>query len=144
MIRQRSVAVTTAAYLFCSLLAGLLAAAGCEKSEAVFTVDDLTEGERQYIGRVITLERARAVALTDRPVGVALLDSLAAAWGDSSLPETVAGLPDDPQRAAFVGGLLSRLLIAEQESLVLAPRPDRLAAPWPQPEVPPGPDDSDR
>jgi len=128
MIHKHSVAVAVAA----CLLTGLYAGTGCEKSEAVLSADDLTDGERRYIDRVITLERARAVALDDRPAGEALLDSLAAAWGDSSLPETVAGLPDDPRRAAAVGDLLSRLLIAEQESLILAPRPDRLQAPWPR------------
>ena len=74
------------------------------------------------------------MALADRSVGDALLDSLAAVWGDSSLVETEAGVPGDPARAAAVGRLLQRILEAELDSLVLAPRPDRLSAPLPDPE----------
>ncbi|MCP4574279.1 MAG: hypothetical protein GY838_18105 [bacterium] len=99
-------------------------------------LDDLAPGEFTYVSRIVVLERAKAVALDDRPTGEALLDSLAAAWGDSSLAETAAGVPDDPARAAAVGRLLERILTAELDSLVLAPRPDRLGAPLPDPELP--------
>ena len=39
--------------------------------------------------RMVTLERAKAVALADREQGEALLDSLAAAWGDSFVAATL-------------------------------------------------------
>jgi hypothetical protein len=107
--------------------------AGCE-SAGELRPDDLEPGELRYVTRVVVLERAKAVALADRAAGDALLDSLAAAWGDSSLAETEAGVPDDPGRAAAVGRLLQRILEAELDSLVLAPRPDRLAQPLPDPE----------
>jgi len=101
--------------------------------DPVLTFDDLDAGERLYVQRMVTLERAKAVALVDRERGVALLDSLSAAWGDSSLAETIAGLPRDPRRSAAVGRLLTALLKADQDSLVLAPRADRLTAPLPTP-----------
>ena len=116
----------------------LLAAVGCEQGDEP-GLADLTPGERLYVERMVVLERAKAVGLADRGQGNALLDSLAAAWGDSSLERTIAGLPDDPQRAAAVGRLLSGILLAEQDSLVNAPRPDRLAAPLPPPAFAPGP-----
>jgi hypothetical protein len=108
-------------------------AAGCGPGDEL-RLGDLDEGERRYVDRVVVLERAKAVALVDRPRGAALLDSLAAAWGDSSLAETEAGVPRDPARAAALGRLLQRILVAELDSLVHAPRPDRLAAPLPDPE----------
>lgn len=110
-----------------------IAVAACETGGEL-RVDDLESGERLYVTRIVVLERAKAVALADRPAGEALLDSLAAAWGDSSLAETEAAVPDDPERAAAVGRLLRRILEAELDSLVLAPRPDRLAAPLPDPQ----------
>jgi hypothetical protein len=74
----------------------------------------------------------------DRPLGDTLLDSLATAWGDSALGETAALVPTDPVRAGQVANFLHRVLEAELDSLLLAPRPDRLAAPLPDP--PPGPE----
>ncbi len=94
---------------------------------------DLNQGEYRYVSRMVVLERAKAVALNDRDTGEALLDSLAIAWGDSALPETAAGVPDDPIRAQLVGRLLGRILEAELDSLLFHPRPDRLAAPLPDP-----------
>jgi hypothetical protein len=116
----------------------LLAVAGCAPDEGgELAVADLTRGEALYVQRMVVLERAKAVGLRDRELGVALLDSLAAAWGDSALERTIAGLPDDPRRAEAVGRLLSGILLAEQDSLVQAPRPDRLTAPLPAPAAPP-------
>lgn len=112
--------------------------AGCGEDKSPLAVDQLTPGELTYVTRVVTLERAKAVTLVDRPAGNALLDSLAAAWGDSSLEKTRAGLPTDPLRARLVNELLERLLVAEQDSLIQAPRSDRLRAPLPQP-LPPNP-----
>lgn len=120
-------------------LVGLLAAcvlatlAGCEKGASRLDLDDLGPGERRFVERMVVLERAKAVGLVDRPRGDALCDSLAVAWGDSALERTIAGLPGDPRRAAAVGRLLAGILLAEQDSLLLAPRPDRLAAPLPPP-----------
>ena len=119
---------------FCVCLAAV-GVAGCGTDDEI-RLGDLESGERIYVTRVVVLERAKAVALVDRPVGEALLDSLAAAWGDDSLAETEAVVPGDPARAAAVGRLLRRILEAELDSLVLAPRPDRLAAPLPDPEPP--------
>ena len=62
----------------------LLAAVGCEQGDEP-GLADLTPGERLYVERMVVLERAKAVGLADRGQGNALLDSLAAAWGDSSL-----------------------------------------------------------
>jgi hypothetical protein len=95
---------------------------------------DLDEGEYRYVSRIVILERAKAVALVDRPTGDALLDSLAAAWGDSARAETTAGIPSEPARAQQVGRLLGRILEAELDSLLSSPRPDRLAAPLPDPD----------
>lgn len=124
--------------LLCALLlAALAVTVGCgDDPDSELAVGDLTDTERLFVERVIVLERARAVALQDRDTGNALLDSLAAAWGDCSLVETARGMPVDPERAARVGRLLTSLLVAEQDSLVLAARPDRLAAPLPDPLVP--------
>lgn len=116
------------------LPAVLCLAAGCgDDSEADLVLSDLTDAELMFVRRVVVLERARAVALQDRPVGNALLDSLALSWGDSSLSETRAAMPEDPQRAARVGRLLTAMLAAEQDSFVTAARPDRLSAPLPVP-----------
>lgn len=93
------------------------------------TLADLTAGEKLYITRLVTLERAKAVALVDRDTGNVLLDSLAIAWGDSARVETASGIPSLPQRAELVGRLLHRILVAEEDSLLHAPRPDRLHAP---------------
>ncbi len=79
---------------------------------------------------MVVLERAKAVALVDRPRGDALLDSLAAAWGDSSLERTLAGLPRDPDRAPSPWARSwPASCEAEQDSLVPGPAPDRLARP---------------
>ena len=136
------------ALLLAALVATLAATVGCSDGpDPDLVVGDLTDAERMFIERVIVLERARAVALQDRETGDALLDSLAAAWGDSSLAETAHGMPDDPRRAAQVGRLLATLLAAEQDSLVFAASPERLTAPLPDPpvtvdaEVPSRPDD---
>lgn len=132
----RSPSPSVAAALLPAVLACVLAcvlAGGCE-SDGEVGLRDLDDGERRYVERVVVLERAKAVALVDRARGEALLDSLDAAWGDSSLAETLAGVPDEPGRAAAVGRLLQRILAAELDSLVHAPRPDRLAAPLPNPQ----------
>ncbi len=108
-----------------------LALAGCGDKETSLRLDQLRPGERAYIQRVVTLERAKAVALTDRTLGLVLLDSLASAWGDSSEQETLAGIPTEPTRARLVNELLGKILAAEEDSLLAAPRPDRLQAPLP-------------
>ena len=121
----------------------LAAAGGCDQGEDL-DLADLTPGEFLYVERMVVLERAKAVALSDREQGIALLDSLVAAWGDSALERTIAGLPGEPRRAAAVGRLLTGILLAEQDSLVNAPRPDRLAAPLPPPQAPAAPPDPER
>ena len=113
------------------LICGLLA--GCDEEPAPLQLADLTADEHLYLERIVQLERAKAVALVDRETGLALLDSLAADWGDSSLAETKALVPSEPQRSAAVADLLLRILAAENDSLLHAPRPDRLAAPLPDP-----------
>ena len=87
----------------------------------------------------MTLERARAVALVDRGVGEALLDSLAASWGDSALAETQAALPVDTKRLEKLHTLLATILDAEEDSLLAAPVARRLNAPVldPPPATPP-------
>jgi hypothetical protein len=102
---------------------------GCQDESDQLTLADLTAGERQVVERFIVLERARAVALANPALGAALLDSLAAAWGDSAQLEAEALLPTEPRRAARVHALLQELLAAEQDSLVLAPEPRRLQVP---------------
>ncbi len=125
---------TTRTVLTVAMLLGTTFGLGCDSSSVPEVgLDDLGPGELLYVHRVVSLERAKAVALVDRTAGTALLDSLAAAWGNNSLDETVAGVPGDPVRAGAVGRLLARILVAEQDSLVMAPRPDRLAAPLPDP-----------
>jgi len=112
----------------------LLAGAGCSpEGGRPLRLSDLTSTERLYVTRFVTLERARAVALVDPGRGGALLDSLAVGWGDSSLAAVRAALPEDPRRQALLHGLLGRILRAEQDSLLDAPRPDRLGAPLPDP-----------
>jgi hypothetical protein len=122
-----------------ALLAGVAGLAGCEQRDPPLTMADLAPDELRYVERVVVLERAKAFALTDRAAGDALLDSLAAAWGDSALAETAAGIPAEPSRAAAVARLLAGILDAEQDSLIHAPRADRLAAPLPAPAQPPPP-----
>ncbi len=116
------------------LLCGALTlVAGCQGEPDHLDVADLDEAERQVVERYIILERARAVTLADPPRGVAILDSLAAAWGDSAANMAEAALPTRPNRATLIHDLLRRLLEAEQDSLVHAPDPRRLTAPMPTP-----------
>jgi hypothetical protein len=115
------------------LAAAVVLAGGCEKEEEPLTLAGLTSGESLYVERMVLLERAKTVALVDRVAGDALLDSLAAAWGDSSLQETLAGAPSDPLRAADVAQLLSRIIAVEQESLKTSSGLDRLALPLSDP-----------
>jgi hypothetical protein len=102
--------------------------AGCRGDDRPLRLTDLTPEEELYVTRFVTLERARAVALADRAAGDALLDSLAAAWGDSSLAETLAALPEDARRQAKLHTLLAAILEAEQDSLLAAPDERRLGA----------------
>ncbi len=106
---------------------------GCSKDEHSLTMEQLDPGEQLYITRIVTLERAKAVALVERKEGLALLDSLNIAWGDSAMYETLAGIPTNPLRAKLVNNLLGQILLAEEDSLLRAPRPDRLQAPLPDP-----------
>lgn len=110
-----------------------IAATGCNEKPGPLQLADLTPAESRYVTRLVVLERAKAVALVDRTAGSALLDSLAAAWGDSALERTVEGLSTDPHRSNGVHELLVRILNAERDSLVEAPRTDRLSAPLPDP-----------
>lgn len=122
------------------LLAGLLivTSIGCEGQEdRRLALSDLTPAEREFVTRFVVLERARAVALADPAAGTVLLDSLAAAWGDSAQARARAVLRHDPQRAAEVYELLSRLLAAEADSLAVAPRARPIGAPLPTPAPPP-------
>ncbi len=125
--------------LFCLLLvSGLVPTIGCEKSEAPLALNDLSEGEYLFVERMVILERAKTAALLDRETGDSLLDSLASAWGDSSLQEAVAGVPRDPVRSEAVTELLGRMIEAEQESLLTSTGLDRLDKPLPDPApVPP-------
>ncbi len=115
------------------LAAALLAAAGCRESGRALRPQDLSRDEAAYVDRVLVLERVRAALLVDAVRGVALGDSLAAAWGDSALPQAVALAPTEPGRAELVHELLLRLLAAEQDSLLAHNGLRRLDAPWPTP-----------
>ncbi len=119
--------------MFLMLVACLLTATGCGQEKTHLMLEDLTPAENLYLTRIVILERAKAVTMVDRQTGTTLLDSLAIAWGDSSLKETVAGAPTTPDRSGLVHGLLARILKAEKDSLMHAPRPDRLTAPLPNP-----------
>ncbi len=114
--------------------------AGCGRREAAAPLSpaQLTAPERLYIERFVVLERARAAALADSARGAALLDSLAAAWGDTVPGRLLAELPRRPRRVAALHDLLARLLAAEDESLLADPRRS-LAAPLPPPVPPHGP-----
>jgi len=116
---------------------------GCQTQPTVMQLADLAPAEQQYVERFVVLERARAVTLVDSANGHAVLDSLAAAWGDDSLAETRRGLSLEPVRAEVLQDLLHRILAAERDSLVLAPEIRRLTAPLPDPlpqNSPPGDD----
>lgn len=121
-------------------LAGALAAcllvAGCEKKPSPLVLDDLNEGETTLLTRLIILERAKALALVDRPAGQAVLDSLAVAWGDSTTEQTLAGAPRDATRAHAVGQLYSRVFAAEHDSLQAHDGRRELTAPLPDPTAP--------
>lgn len=93
-----------------------LAVSGCDRPG-----DQLTADEARYVERFIALEHARAVALADPDLGDALLDSLAAAWGDSAEAEAMRWFPSDPQRAEMLHSLLQERLEAESDSLARAP-----------------------
>lgn len=121
------------AVLAALLTAFLPAASGCSRGERGLRPDELTRDEAAYVERVLVLERVRASLLVDEARGLAQGDSLAAAWGDSSLPETLALAPTDPGRAALVHELLLRLLAAEQDSLLARGGLRPLDAPWPAP-----------
>jgi hypothetical protein len=109
---------------------GLALLVSCGQS--ALELDDLTPAERAFVVHFVVLERARAVALAEPVAGTALLDSLAAAWGDSANTVAEAQVPADPARAAAIYDLLGRILAAESDSLVHAPRASRLSAPLPQ------------
>ncbi len=130
----------------CLAVALLLAATGCENEKKQLALTDLSGDEYRFVERMVVLERAKAVALIDRPAGDALLDSLAVAWGDSSLVETGAGAPGDPVRSEAVATLLREVLAAERDSLLAAPRADRLQQPLrePPPPVPVSPPEGEK
>ncbi len=112
----------------------LAAGPGCARRAETLQLADLTPTEKLYVERFVTLERARAVALADPDRGDALLDSLGRAWSDSALEWTLHTLPKEPRRVAGMYGLLSRILTAENDSLVKAPVARRLRAPLPDPK----------
>ena len=122
------------------LLAGLAWASGCEKDDAPLAMADLSGAEYVFVERMVLLERAKAAALEDRANGDVLLDSLAVAWGDSSMVLTLAGAPKDPIRSEAVGTLLRRVIQAEQESLLTNSGFDRWLLPLPEPAPDPAPD----
>lgn len=115
------------------LFSALALVAGCQGDPDQLELADLDAAERQVVERYVILERARAITLADPARGVAVLDSLAAAWGDSASREAEAALTTRPARATLIHDLLRRLLEAEQDSLVHAPEPRRLTAPLPTP-----------
>lgn len=122
----------------CLVILGALL--GCENASTSLALSDLTPDEHLYLTRVVVLERAKATALIDLDRGLALLDSLRLAWGDSSRAFTLAAAPNDPARAALVGALLSRVLVADQDSMALDPTSIRLDAPLPDPPEAPAVD----
>lgn len=133
MIRRRI--LSTRVPSFCAL-AALLLLASCRGEQPPLSLADLEPAELDYVTRFVHLERARAVALSDRAAGEALLDSLAAAWGDSALARAEASLSPDTDRLAALHDLLSRVLAAEEDSLLQRPVAARLTAPLPPPAPP--------
>lgn len=117
---------------------GLLLLGGCRQQNGSLQITDLTVGERLYFEQVVAVERAKSVALVHRDLGESLLDSLAAAWGDSVQPELLDGLTGDPNRAVAVGELLLRVVTAEQDSLLRDPGVSRLRLPLPDLNRPEG------
>ena len=115
------------------LTALLTFAGGCTDQARPLQLADLTPAELEYVTRFITLERARAVTLVHREEGEALLDSLATAWGDSALSDNQAAFSLDTDRTAGLHDLLSRIIKAEEDSLLQAPVPRRLTADLPDP-----------
>jgi hypothetical protein len=113
------------------LAVGLLTA--CQGEDRSLGLEDLAPAERTFVERYIVLERARAVTLAEPALGAALLDSLAAAWGDSAADNARATLSSDAERARRLYDLVERLLEAEADSLVFAPAPRRLDDPLPDP-----------
>ncbi|MBM4130784.1 hypothetical protein FJ250_07115 [bacterium] len=129
-VRRLPPAALAGTVLLGTLLAG---AVGCGDRERALRPDDLSRQEAAYVERVLVLERVRAALLVDPDRGVALGDSLAAAWGDSALPESITLAPVDPSRAERVHHLLLRLLAAEHDSLLARDGRRPLDAPWPTP-----------
>lgn len=121
-------------HIVVAVLCGLLLTGGCRQPDGDLLLADLTAGERSYFDHVIAVERAKAVALVSRDAGDALLDSLAAAWGDSIAPQLLVGLSGDPDRSAAVNQLLLRVLAAEQDSLQMDAGGYRLNLPLPDPD----------
>lgn len=116
-----------------ALLAILLAAGGCMSRTRPLEPADLRADERQYLSRMLILERVKATLLVDASRGAVLADSLSAAWGDSARSLTLALAPTDPERAALVHEFLLRLLAAEQDSLLRHGGRRAVTAPWPTP-----------
>ena len=137
---NRCLAIITQAAPLAFVMAGL---AACQNDAQPLTLADLSPSETRYLTHFVHLERARAVALADPKRGNVLLDSLAAAWGDSAAVDARTLLPVGPVRSAAVHDLLARILRAEQDSLILAPLPRRLADPLPEP-APAPPEESSR
>jgi len=124
--------------IFLLLLSGLISTTACEKKDTPLTLNDLSGDEYVFVERMVVLERAKTVALLDRRTGDALLDSLAVAWGDSSLSLTLAGAPRDPVRSEAVAAFLRRVIETEQDSLRTSTGLDRMGRPLPDPApVPP-------
>ncbi len=89
------------------LAVGLLTA--CQGEDRSLGLEDLAPAERTFVERYIVLERARAVTLAEPALGAALLDSLAAAWGDSADDDARATLSSDAERARRLYDLVERL-----------------------------------
>ena len=130
--RPRRTSRATAGSWLWPVLTALLILVGCSEQDQTLQLQDLDPGEKLYVTRMVTLERAKAVALVDSTCGNSLLDSLALAWGDSSLTQARTAATKDPTRSQLVNQLLLDILSAEQDSLTLAPWPDRLDTPLPE------------
>jgi len=115
-------------------LLSLLSFVGCGGQDRPLRLTDLTAPEHNYCEHIVLLERAKSVARYDRDRGDALLDSLAAAWGDSVESDTIAGLSTDPYRIAALAEFLGRVVAAEQDSLRQHPGLNRIHLPLPEPK----------